>query len=94
MCHQFHCDEPKTLEIPLNEKGRFDLDNGKMTHVDKFAVGALTGIEMALDAVMSNSNGAFKGFQFRDRVTFKCTGIAPAERGQNPMPEFTITIDR
>jgi len=92
-CHQFLCAKPEVIEIPTNEKGRVDFKNGKATKVDKFAVGALTGIEMALDAVKVNAPW-FRQFELRDKVTFTCTGVQAGQNGNSDMPEFLIEVER
>lgn len=90
-CHQFLCLKPELIEVPLNDKGRLDYDRGKNTKVNKFAIGALTGIQMALQVAES---GGFRHFQPRDIVTIECTGIQPADNGLSPMPEFSVEIER
>jgi hypothetical protein len=92
-CHQFLCAVPEVLEVPVNEKGRTDYKHGKPTKVDKFAVGALTGIEMAMDALRVNAPW-FGKFQRMDKVTFTCTGIQAGENGNSDMPEFSIDVER
>jgi hypothetical protein len=58
--------------------------------IDKFSVGQMAGLEMALDSMRL---AGFSEFQFRDFVTIECTGVQePTQRGHSPMPEFTVTI--
>lgn len=92
-CHQFLCAIPEVLEVPVNDKGRTDFRNGKPTKVDKFAVGALTGIEMAIDALRVNAPW-FSKFEMRDKVTFHCTGVQPGQNGNSDMPEFIVEVER
>lgn len=92
-CHQFLCMIPELIEVPVNDKGRTDYKLGKPTKVDKFAVGALTGMEMALDALRVNAPW-FKSFEMHDKVTFNCTGITAGENGNADMPEFLIEVER
>jgi hypothetical protein len=92
-CHQFLCMMPEVIEVPTNGKGRVDYKDGKPTKVDKFAIGALTGIEMALDALRVNAPW-FRSFEMRDKVTFSCTGVQPGENGNSDMPEFLIEVER
>lgn len=94
MCHQFVCDDPKVIEIKVNAKGKVDLENGTEKKLDKFAIGALTGFEMALDALDIATNGAFKSFQRHDKVNIECTGVQEALPGQSPMPEFKVIVER
>jgi len=82
----------------LNAKGKVDDKDGKETPVDKFSIGELTGIKMAIDVMDDASDGQFRaggGFRRHDLVTFDCTGIRKAEeKGQSDMPEFVIIVKR
>lgn len=95
MCHQFLCASPQTLEVPINPKtGRFDVES-PVVKIDKFAIGNLAGIQMALDVCRLKSRGWFEEFQLHDRVSIECTGIvANYDPHQNDMPEFTIVVER
>lgn len=91
-CHQFLCLIPQTLKVKLNDRGRLD-SNGTEQEIDKFSVGALTGIEMALDALRVTAPW-FGEFKLHDKVQFECIGIQPGVNGNSPMPEFSITVER
>lgn len=85
--HQFGCVSP--LEVPLDEKGRFD-PSGKPTKLEKFAVGNLSGIDMAIQDCKSQG---FDFFRPSDYVTFECTEIQPAmQQGRADMPLFKVEI--
>jgi hypothetical protein len=80
--------------VPLDENGKFNPDNGKTTKIDKFSVGSMAGIEMALDVCRTQAEW-FKEFQMHDLVTFECVGVRKSsKRDQSDMPEFTITVER
>lgn len=86
------CDDPKTITVKLDSKGRFD-EKGKEKAIDKFSVGALTGFQMAMDALEA-ADATFGGFRRHDIVKIECVGTVKGENGQSDMPEFTIMIDR
>lgn len=84
---------PQTITINVNENGKWVPDGeGKPLVIDKFAIGALTGFEMALDALKMKG---FERLQTRDKVHIECTGITRAkERGMSDMPEFLVRVER
>lgn len=85
--HQFSCVSP--LEVPLDENGKFN-PNGKPTKLEKFAVGNLSGIDMAIQDLKTQG---FDFFRTSDYVTFECTEIQPALKfGNSDMPLFTVSI--
>jgi hypothetical protein len=99
MCHQFMCSEPATIDIPMSS-GRYDDKNGKVEKVDRFSIGALTGFEMALDALRENAiddrnRRWFQDFQLHDKVTIECIGFTPNPNPTlNDMPEFMVSVER
>jgi hypothetical protein len=86
---------PKELTTKVNEQNRIAKDGeaSKEVKITSFAMGALTGYEMAIQALMHKG---FDGkFQYKDAVIIKCTGIDPAQGpGMSDMPMFEITITR
>lgn len=94
-CFQFLCLNPSTITVPVDERGKLDLENGKEMPIDKFAIGNLAGFDMALQVAMSKAPW-FKGFQMRDRVKISCIGIQKAQEnsGNSDMPEFEIAVER
>lgn len=93
-CYQFLLDEPKTLDIHVDQFGRFDEMAEKKINVDKIAIGALTGFTMALQA-LQESTPWFSTFQRGDLVTINCVGIQdPTQRGYSGMPTFEVQIER
>lgn len=87
--YTFESDSP--IQVPVDDNGKYQT-TGTARPFLRFAIGALAGIEMALQSLQD------KGFdQFRkgDDVTFECIGSTPAtQRGFSAMPQFTITVDR
>lgn len=93
MCHQFLCAVPPALEVEVDENGKY-FPGGKRTTIDRFSVGALTGIEMALDAFRMK-NAWFKEFAMHDRVTFLCYEVQKSDDPKmSDMPQFEISIER
>lgn len=90
--YQFIVINPTEFQVPLNSRGRYD-EQGEMTRVDKFGLGQMAGLEMALDSI--KAAGIFKDFQYKDRVKFTCVDIQKAEsRDFSDMPMFEIEIER
>ena len=93
-CFQFLLQEPSTLDVPVDDNGKFFADGKKMLNVDKFAIGALKGFMMALQS-LQESTPWFSTFQRGDLVTITCTGVQePSQHGYSPMPEFEVKVDR
>lgn len=85
--HQFSCVSP--LEVPLAQDGKFNV-NGKMTKLEKFAVGQMAGIEMAIQDLKTQG---FDFFRTTDYVTFECTDIQQAtQAGFSDMPLFVVSV--
>ena len=85
--HHFNCVSP--LSVPLSSEGKFSPD-GKLTKLDKFAVGNLAGVEMA---IQDCKDQGFDFFRNSDYVTFLCTEIQPSTQpGFSDMPLFRIVI--
>ena len=94
MCHQFICADPPILKVPIDERGKVNWENGRETDIDKFAIGALTGLEMAIDQVKENHEW-FHDFQIRDLVTIECIGTIHSDKlGYSDMVEFKIAVQR
>jgi hypothetical protein len=85
--HQFNALGDVTA--PLDDKGRFD-PNGKPTKLEKFAVGNLSGIDMAIQDLKTQG---FDFFRTSDYVTFECTDVQPSMKsGFSDMPLFSVSI--
>lgn len=94
MLYQFILLAPTDLKVPMNERGRYD-DKGTPTVIDKFSVGQMAGLEMAIDAIKTATAGKFVSFQYKDRVTISCVGNQKAENEDfSDMPTFEITVER
>jgi hypothetical protein len=79
------------LVVPLGTDGKFS-PNGKPTECEKFSIGALSGVNMAFDA-MKNQFGWDGKFQQGEYLIIECTGVKPAsQRGYSPMPEFRLQL--
>ena len=91
-CLRFRCLSPSKLTVHVDENNHIISHDapGKDIEIDQFAIGALAGIQMAIDDLKANG---FTGFKLHDRVWFKCVEIQEAQPGQNPMPFFEITVE-
>jgi hypothetical protein len=95
ICNQFLCNEPQTLDVPIDEFGKFNLDGKRRVNIDKFSIGALTGFEMALQSLCTSTPWFSGEFQRHDLVTITCTKITePSQSGYSGMPEFEISVER
>lgn len=95
-CYEFLLAQPSMLEVIVDGKGRLvaeGTEGAKKKKIDRFAMGALTGWLMAIQALEAKG---FDGFKSRDRVIIECTGVEPAppNSGQSDMPKFTLSVER
>lgn len=92
-CFQFLCVEPQLIEVKTTN-GKFDADHGTPEKVDRFSIGMLAGVDMALQDIQT-SNQWFQKFQYGDRVTIECTGVQKAtQANHSDMPTFQIDVER
>lgn len=92
-CMEFLCMVPAKLSVKVLA-GKID-EKGEAVEIDRFSIGNLSGINMALDVVKRESAGRFKGLQDRDRVEFECIGFKKSEKfGNSDMAEFVINVER
>lgn len=61
--------------------------------IDRFSLGALAGIEVALNDIKAKG---FDNFRYRDRITITCTGISKGDEsmGMSDSPDFKIDVER
>lgn len=85
---QFKCISPAVLTVPM-VNGKYN-SNGEPQRCDRFAMGALSGWEMALDDMRSQG---FRNFQPNDYVTIECVGVlASANPEFSDMPQFRVSV--
>lgn len=77
------------VTVPLSDDGKFS-PHGKPTKLEKFAVGQMAGIEMAIQDLKTQG---FDFFRMTDYVTFECVDVQPpTQAGFSEMPLFSVSI--
>lgn len=81
------------MEVEIDEQLKVvPKGKGKTIRVDRFAMGALTGFEMALQDAAAKG---FESFKYGDQLSIECVGMQKAEQdGYSDMPEFKVDIFR
>lgn len=65
----------------------------KDKETDRFSIGNLTGIGMAIDGLRVQSKGMFTEFELNDFVTFELIEKVPAKKaGYSDMLKFRISV--
>ena len=58
-----------------------------LAQLDKFSIGALKGLGMALQDLLAQG---YDGFKFRDIVEFECTGFQEQSQSQGPKDKMVM----
>ena len=86
-CHEFMAATP--VKVLLDAEGKVSATGHEKT-ITRFAMGALTGFEMALQRM-----DGFPGFNYGDQVVIVCTGFQKSENAmRSDMPTFDVEISR
>jgi hypothetical protein len=84
---------PSKLQVHVDASNRIvpDDEEGRTVEIDQFAMGNLSGFQMALDDMLANG---YTGFKLHDRVWIKCVEIQPAmDSTRSPMPMFELAVE-
>jgi hypothetical protein len=88
--HEFMLESPQ--DVKVDQRGKANANGEKTTTIDRFSIGGLAGIEVALNDLRAQG---FTGFQARDRMTVTCVGIHQSEEyGMSDSPDFELKLDR
>lgn len=86
-CYEFLAGTP--FKVLLDQNGRVAA-TGQEKIISRFAMGALTGFEIAVQRL-----DGFQNWQYGDQMILECTGFQKAQvEGQSDMPMFNLEVSR